>query len=96
MMELLRLIVGSPHWWDSTFSGPVASTLSLRDRLMFSDAEEALVWVGGDANMNGVAAGSWTDGMYAIVKTEDRESLLREILTDDLMSNSARRGRVCD
>ena len=56
-MELLRLIVGSPHWWDATFSGSVASTLSLRDRLMFSDAEEALVWVGGDANMNGVAAG---------------------------------------
>ena len=45
VMELLRLIVGSPHWWDATFSGSVASTLSLRDRLMFSDAEEALVWV---------------------------------------------------
>ena len=27
VMELLRLIVGSPHWWGSTFSGSVASAL---------------------------------------------------------------------
>ena len=94
VMELLRLIVGSPHWWDSAFSGSVASTLSLRDRLIFSDAEEALVWVGGDANMNGVAAGSWTDGVYAIVKTEDWEPLLREILTDDLMPEGGEEGTV--
>ena len=29
VMELLRLVVGSPHWWDATFSGSVASTLPL-------------------------------------------------------------------
>ena len=94
VMELLRLIVGSPHWWDSAFSGSVASTLSLRDCLMFSDAEEALVWVGGDANMNGVAAGSWTEGVYAIVKTEDWEQLLREIMNADLMSEGVEEGTV--
>ena len=82
-MELLRLIVGSPHWWDSTFSGSVASTLPLRERLLFSNAEEALIWVGGDANMNGVAAGSWSDGFYAIVRTADFDVLLKAILTED-------------
>ena len=44
--------------------------------------------------MNGVAAGSWTDGVYAIVKTEDWEQLLREIMTDDLMSEGADEGTV--
>ena len=83
VMELLRLIVGSPHWWDSTFSGSVASTLPLRERLLFSNAEEALIWVGGDANMNGVAAGSWSDGFYAIVRTADFDVLLKAILTED-------------
>jgi site-specific DNA-cytosine methylase/integrase len=44
--------------------------------------------------MNGVAAGSWTDGVYAIVKTEDWEQLLRDILTDDLMSEGVDEGTV--
>ena len=94
VMEPLRLIVGSPHWWDSAFSGSVASTLSLRDRLMFSDAEEALAWVGGDANMNGVATGPWTDGVYTIGKTGDWEALLRDILTGELMSEGVEEGTV--
>ena len=75
--------MGSPHWWDSAFSGSVASTLPLRERLLFSNAEEALIWVGGDANMNGVAAGSWSGGFYAIVWTADFDVLLKAILTDD-------------
>ena len=58
VFELLRLVGGSAHWWDSTFGGSVASTMPLRERLLFSNAEEYLVWVGDDANMNGVAAGS--------------------------------------
>ena len=83
VMELLRLIVGSLHWWDSTSSGSVASALPLRERLLFSNAEEALIWVGGDANMNGVAAGSWSDGFYAIVRAADFDALLKAILTED-------------
>ena len=58
VVELLRLVGGSPQWWDARFGGSVASTMHLRERLMFSCADEMLVWVGGDANMmNGVAAG---------------------------------------
>ena len=38
VVELLRLVGGSPHWWDASFGGSVASTMSLRERLLFSDA----------------------------------------------------------
>ena len=61
MVELLRLIGGSPHWWDSSFGGSVASTMALRERLLYVDSAGSLIWVGGDANMNGAAAG------YAVV-----------------------------
>ena len=33
--------------------------------------------------MNGVAAGSWPGGFYAIVRTADFDVLLKVILTDD-------------
>ena len=84
VVELLRLVGGSAHWWDSTFGGSVASTMPLRERLLFSNAEECLVWVGGDANMNGVAAGSWTDGVYAIIRTEDWAEAIMEVVLNDL------------
>ena len=80
VVELLRLVGGSAHWRDSTFGGSVASPMPLRERLLFSNAEECLVWVGGDANMNGVAAGSWTDGVYAIVRTEDWGDVIMEVV----------------
>ena len=84
VVELLRLVGGSPHWWDATFGGSVASTMPLRERLMFSCADEMLVWVGGDANMNGVAAGSWTDGVYAIVRTADWAEAIMAVVENDL------------
>ena len=84
VVELLRLVGGSAHWWDSTFGGSVASTMPLRERLLFSNAEECLVWVGGDANMNGVAAGSWTDGVYAIIRTEDWGEAIMDVVLNDL------------
>ena len=34
--------------------------------------------------MNGVAAGSWSDGVYAIVKTEDWSGALLSVMTADL------------
>ena len=42
------------------------------------------MWVGGGANMNGVAAGSWTDGVYAIVRTEDWGEAIMEVVLNDL------------
>ena len=68
----------------------MASTMSLRGRLLFSDAAECLVWVGGDANnMNGVAAGSWTDGVYTIVRTSDWGEALLDVVREDLGSEDA-------
>ena len=84
MVELLRLVGGSPHWWDATFGGSVASTMPLYERLMFACADEMLVWVGGDANMNGVAAGSWSDGVYAIVRTADWAEAIMSVVENDL------------
>ena len=89
VVELLRLIGGSPHWWDASFGGSVASTMALRERLLYSDASESLVWVGGDANMNGVASGSWSDGVYAIVKTEDWSAALLSVVSADLGGEDA-------
>ena len=89
VVELLRLIGGSPHWWDASFGGSVASTMTLRERLLYSDASESLVWVGGDANMNGVASGSWSDGVYAIVKTEDWSAALLSVVSADLGGEDA-------
>ena len=57
-MELLRCIVGSTFWWDAAFTGSVASTFSLRERLRFAGSEDSLVGVGGAANVHGVAAAS--------------------------------------
>lgn len=84
LVEILRLVGGSPHWWDATFSGSVVSTMSLRERLLFSCAEECLIWVGGDANMNGIAAGSWSDGVYVIVRTEDWAEAIMSVVIHDL------------
>ncbi|MAV11925.1 MAG: hypothetical protein CL861_00440 [Cyanobium sp. MED843] len=83
-VELLRCIVGSTFWWDAAFSGSVASTFSLRERLRFAGSEDSLVWVGGDANMIGVAAGSWSDEVYAIVRTADWEKKLKRVWSDEL------------
>ena len=84
VVGLLRLVGGSPHWWDATFGGSVASTMPLRERLVFSCAGEMLVWVGGDANMNGVAAGSWSGGVYAIVRTADCAEATMAFVENDL------------
>ena len=84
VVELFRLVGGSAHWWDSTFGGSIASTMPLRERLLFSNAEECLVWVGGDANMNGVAVGSWTDGVYAIIRTGDWGEAIMGVVLNDL------------
>ena len=35
-------------------------------------------------NMNGVASGSWSDGVYAIVKTEDWSAALLSVVSADL------------
>ena len=92
VVEILRLVGGSPHWWDATFSGSVASTMSLRERLPFSCAEECLIWVGGGANMNGVAAGSWSDGVYAIVRTEDWAEAIMSVVIHDFGTRRTSRG----
>ena len=84
VVERLRLVGGSPNWWDATFGGSVASTMPLRERLMFSCADEMLVWVRGDADMNGVAAGSWSDGVYAIVRTADWAETIISVVENDL------------
>ena len=75
--EVLRLIVGSPRWWESTFAGTFLSLIPLHERLRLPSAEDNIVWTGGDANLNGVAAGSWTDGRYFVLQTAEwRERLL--------------------
>ena len=89
VVELLRLIGGSPHWWDASFGGSVASTMTLRERLLYLDASESLVWVGGDANMNGVVPGSWSDGVCAIVKTDDWSAALLSVVSADLGGEDA-------
>jgi len=66
VVEFLRILLGTQRWWDASFSGSVASLLPLRERLKYDNTRE-FIWVGGDANMNGVAAGSWTDGVCTIL-----------------------------
>ena len=91
VVELLRVIVGSQQWSSATFSGSVGSLMDIQERLMYEP--EGLIWLGGDANMNGVAAGSWSDGVYCVFRTADwqemlkasaREFQLREV-ADDVM-----------
>ena len=69
VVELLRLVVGAQRWWDATFAGSVGSLMELSERVAYEPEE--FVWLGGDANMNGVAAGSWTGAVYFVFRTAD-------------------------
>ena len=64
----------------------MASTLPLHRRLQLTRADEPdpLVWIGGDAKLNGVAAGSWTDGIYAVIATADWEDAVRSAVAEDI------------
>ena len=42
------------------------------------------MWVSGDANTNSVAAGSWTAGVYAVIRTEDWAEAIMEVVLNDL------------
>ena len=76
VVELLRIVVGSQQWWSTTFSGSVGSLMGLEERMQFEPEE--LVWLGGDANMNGVAGVSWSDGVYYVFRTADWADKLKE------------------
>ena len=68
-VELLRVVVGRPEWWQATMTSSFASVLTLRERLAMRGAEEGVVWTGGDANLYGCAMGSWSNGCYDVVET---------------------------
>ena len=77
-VELLRVIVSSPRCWASATNASYASLLTLRERLSMRDANDNIVWTGGDANLHGCAMGSWTDGVYDVLETKVWEPRLRE------------------
>ena len=71
-VELMRLYVGLPEKWESTFTGSFASLLAPHERLALPGFAKQVLWIGSDATMERFAATRTHDGQGVAVPSQRR------------------------
>jgi hypothetical protein len=63
-VEVMRIMISSPHRWVSDFTVGFQGVLSIPEQLALPGATEKVVWVGSDATLEVFGAIDWTNKTY--------------------------------
>ena len=81
-MEVIRILVEDVENWRNTFTQKSAGVLSTAERMNIPPEKEKMVWTGGDATKERVAAIDWNAKMLVAEDVDFYYEKLEEKMTD--------------